>query len=158
LLAGVPLPYGRRLAGRHYTPACIAAGDRAVAADRVMLVCGDALDPPLLPDLFDRVVALNLLDAVAEPRQLLVVMAGLCAPGGELILASPYAWQSGIVNEDARIGGADPGLEVAGILRDGTGLPARFRIEDEADLTWALRRDARTAVTYRTHYLRARRL
>jgi len=155
LLAGEALPYARRIAGRHYLPAAIRA--QAIAS-QLLLVCGDALDPPLLPNLFERVVAVNLLDSVARPRQLLSVLDGLCAPGGEIILASPYAWQSGVVHEDERIGGADPAADVAAILRDGTGLGARYHLEDEADLVWTLRRDARSTATYRTHYLRARKL
>ncbi len=154
LLAGERVAYARRMAGRHYAPA--ETTGTAITAE-LLLVCGDALDPPLLPGVFERVVAVNLLDSVARPRQLLRVVDGLCAPGGEVILASPYAWQSGVVDEGERIGGADPAADVAAILRDGTDLRARYHIEDEADLAWTLRRDARTVVTYRTHYLRARK-
>src|SRR6266850_196417 len=105
-----------------------------------------------------RVVALNLLDSVPNPQQLLGVVDTLCADGGEVILASPYAWQSGIVDDEARPGGADPAADLAAILRSGTGLAGRYSIEDEADLRWTLRRDSRTAVVYRCHYLRCRKL
>jgi 2-polyprenyl-3-methyl-5-hydroxy-6-metoxy-1,4-benzoquinol methylase len=135
-----------------------AAGARAAAASRRMLVCGDALDPPLVPGAFDRVVALNVLDSVRSPRQLLSVMDGLCKPGGEILLASPYAWQSTVMAESERLGGIDPAQDVAGILSEGTGLGARYRIEDEAELPWTLRRDARSAITYSIHYLRARKM
>ena len=79
----------------------------ALASDRVALVCADALDPPLVPESFQRVAALNVLDSVPDPAQLLSVADGLLAPGGELILACPYAFQTGIVEEDARFGGAE---------------------------------------------------
>lgn len=154
LLDGKPVRYGRRIAGRHYAPVTAVA---AAVANRE-LVCADALDPPLVHAAYDRVVALNVLDSVRRPRQLLSVVDGLCAAGGEVILASPYAWQSGVVDEGARIGGADPATAVTQILREGVGLGARYRIEDEADLTWTLRRDARTVVTYDSHYVRARKL
>ncbi|MDB4963533.1 MAG: hypothetical protein JWP01_3532 [Myxococcales bacterium] len=157
LLDGARLSYGRRLAGRHYAAATIGAGDRAVPAARRTLLCGDALDPPLIPGMFGRVVALNLLDSVSRPRQLLSVLDGLCARGGELILASPYSWQSSVMHEHERLGSADPAAEVARILRDGDGLGGRYAIEDEAEVPWTLRRDARSTVTYRTHYLRARK-
>ena len=156
LLDGESLAYCRRVVGRRYAPVTVAAGDRS--GERVALVCADALDPPLLPGVFQRVVALNLLDSVASPRQLLAVVDTLCAEGGEVILASPYTWQSGIVDDDARIGGDDPAADLAALLRAGTGLAGRYTIEDEADLRWTLRRDARTAVVYRCHYLRGRRL
>jgi len=157
LLDGEPVAYARRIAGRHYAPASIAPGDRAVPAARRMIVCGDALDPPLIPAVYDRVVALNLLDSVARPRQLLSVIDALCKPGGELILASPYAWQSSVMQERERLGGADPAADLVAILTTGEGLGARYVIEDTAELPWTLRRDARSTVSYRTHYLRARK-
>lgn len=156
LLAGESLRYARRELGRHYSAAMIAGTPAPARANR-KLVCADALDPPLLPDVFDRVVALNLLDSVAHPRQLLCVIDGLCAGGGEIILSSPYAWQSSVMHEHERFGGADPAAALRAILMEGTGLRARYRIEDEAEISWTLRRDARSAVTYRSHYLRARK-
>jgi uncharacterized protein YbaR (Trm112 family)/SAM-dependent methyltransferase len=151
LLAGEPLRYARREIGRHYSTATI---NGKHTADR-KLVCADALDPPLLPEVFNRVVALNLLDSVAHPRQLLSVLDGLCQLGGELILSSPYAWQSSVMHEHERFGGADPAAALRELLTAGTGLRARYHIKDEAEIAWTLRRDARSAVTYRSHYLRA---
>lgn len=158
LLDGEPVAYGRRMIGRHYMRVEAQAGDRTVAKDRRRLVCGDALDPPLIPGMFDRVVALNVLDSVRQPKQLLSVVDGLCAPNGELILSSPYTWQSTVMEDHERIGGVDPAIDVCTILREGQGLEARYRIEDEADVPWTLRRDARSTVSYRVHYLRARKL
>jgi SAM-dependent methyltransferase len=158
LLDGDRLAYPRRAIGRRYAAASVAAGDRAVPASRRTLVCGDALDPPLVPGMFDRVVALNLLDSVASPRQLLAVLDGLCRPGGELIVSSPYAWQTGVMADAERLGGLDPAAEVARMLRDGTGLSRPYRIEDEADLPWTLRRDARSSASYSIHYVRARKM
>ena len=157
LLDGAPLAYGRRIAGRHYAPVRVSAGDRAVPESRRTLLCGDALDPPLLPGMFGRVVALNLLDSVAHPRQLLSVLDGLCVRGGEVILSSPYSWQSNVVHEDERFGGDDPAAELVRILETGERLGARYEIEEAADVTWTLRRDARSSVSYRTHYVRARK-
>ncbi|MEZ4361811.1 MAG: methyltransferase domain-containing protein [Kofleriaceae bacterium] len=155
LLAGEDVIYNRRVAGRHYR-AATARGDDL--GDRVSWICSDALDPPLLPGEYGRVVALNLLDSVSRPAQLLQVLDGLCAPGGELLLASPYAWQSGIVEEDARLGGADPAAELAARLQGGVELRARYELEEEDDVSWTLRKDQRSAVSYRVHYLRARKL
>ena len=153
LLAGEKLAFNRRVAGRKYSIATL-TGRRA---DGVTLVCGDALDPPLVPGMFERVVALNVLDSVRSPRQLLAVVAGLCKRGGEVILSSPYNWQSGIVEEGERFGGDNPAKALVSMLRDGE-LGAAFEIEDEAELPWTLRRDARSAVAYCIHYVRARKL
>ncbi len=153
LLAGERLAFNRRVAGRHYTLAT-ATGRRA---DNVSLVCGDALDPPFVPAAFDRVVALNVVDSVHDPRQLLAVVNGLCRPGGEVILSSPYNWQSGIVGESHRFGGDNPATALVSMLTSGE-LGARYEIEDEAELPWTLRRDARSAVAYCIHYVRARKV
>jgi uncharacterized protein YbaR (Trm112 family)/SAM-dependent methyltransferase len=157
LLAGERVEYARRVSGRAYAPASAVAGDRALAAGRATLVCADALDPPLVPGVYDRVVALNLIDAVPSPRQLLAVADGLCARGGEIVLSSPYAWQDAIVPPAEQLGGASPAAEVAAILREGRGLGRPYMIEEEAELPWILRRDARTVVTYSIHYIRARK-
>lgn len=154
LLAGEPVDYARRVIGRHYEPAAIAAPP---ARSGRGVVCSDVLDPPLLPEAFDRVVALNMLDSVPHPLQLLMVIDGLCAPGGEIILASPYQWQSSVMAEHERFGGADPAAALVAALAGGEGLRHPYVIEDAAEITWTLRRDARCAVRYRTHYLRARK-
>lgn len=154
ILDGEAVEYGRRIVGRHYAAARIVAPARV---ENVTLVCADALDPPLVPQSFDRVVALNVVDAVVSPPQLIAVVDGLCAPGGEVILASPYAWQSGIVADEHRFGGADPAAALRRRLVDGEALEARYTIEDEADVPWTLRRDARSALVYQVHWLRARK-
>jgi SAM-dependent methyltransferase len=154
ILAGAALPYARRIAGRHYQTATIAA---APPVANTALVCGDALDPPLAPSSFERVAALNLLDALPSPPRLLSVLDGLCAPGGELIVATPYAWQSAIVADEHRLGTHDPAAELRRRLVAGEGLEARYAVEDEDELAWSLRRDARSATVYRVHWLRARK-
>jgi SAM-dependent methyltransferase len=146
MLDGEEVAYERRVVGSHYTP----ARAHTARVDNVTLVCADALDPPLVPKSYDRVVALNLLDSVPRPRQLLLVIDGLCVPGGEIIVSSPYAWQDGIVEEAERLGGADPAAALRAHL-------ASYEILDEAEIPWTLRRDARTEVSYRVHYLRARK-
>lgn len=155
LLRGEPLSYPRRSIGRHYAPAII--GRATPVAAQVTLVCADALDPPLAPFMFDRVAALNLLDSVRAPAQLLAVMDKLCSKHGELLLASPYAWQSSIVDEAQRLGGADPEAELVRRLQAGEGLESRYTIEEDAQLTWWLRRDARSGTAYAVHWLRARK-
>jgi SAM-dependent methyltransferase len=153
ILGGLALPYARRVAGRHYRTPTIAPAP----APNATLVCGDALDPPLAPSSFDRVVALNLLDAVIAPPRLLSVLDGLCVPGGELIIATPYAWQSSIVADEHRLGAHDPADELRRRLTQGLALESRYAIEDEDELAWSLRRDARSATCYRVHWLRARK-
>lgn len=150
VLAGEPVRYARRMIGRHYMPVAIAP-PAGIDPARIRLVCGDALDPPLVPEVYDRVVALNLLDSVARPRQLLSVLGGLCRPGGEVILSTPFAWATHVMAEDERIGGLCPEAEVRALLGPG------FEVLEEAEVAWTLRRDARSSVSYRTYWLRARK-
>ncbi|HEX9577642.1 MAG TPA: methyltransferase domain-containing protein [Myxococcales bacterium] len=148
LVRGEELLYARRAAGRSYRPAAA----HAPPAKNVELVCGDALDPPFPPGTFGRVAALNLLDNVPSPRALLHHLHQLAASGGEVLIASPYAWRDEIVEPAERLGGADP----AAALRDEVRALA-WMIEEEAELPWALRQDARTSTTYTVHFIRARR-
>lgn len=147
LLAGEDLSYERRITGQHYEPA-VAHG----LARTATIVCADALDPPLVPGVFDRVVALNVLDSVADPRQLLAVIDALARPGGEIVVSCPYQW----IAPDPPLG-ADPARELVEILRSGAGLRAAYEVLEDDELDWQLRRDARSRLTYRTHFLRARK-
>jgi SAM-dependent methyltransferase len=147
LLAGEDVAYQRRITGRHYEPAVVHG-----IAREATIVCADALDPPLVPGAFDRVVALNVLDSVADPRQLLSVIDALARPGGEIVLSCPYQW----IAPDPPLG-ADPARELVEILRTGAGLRAPYEVVEEDELDWQLRRDARSRLTYRSHYVRARK-
>jgi SAM-dependent methyltransferase len=149
LLAGEDLPYARRMAGRSYVRAVVKA---PAPVHNVELVCADALEPPFLPEQFDRVVALNVLDSVRSPRALLHHIALLTRPGGEILLASPYAWRDDTVPLEERLGTSDPAAALREEVRK-----LGFSIEDEAEIPWTLRRDARALSLYQTHFLRCRR-
>lgn len=153
LLRGETVRYARRTSGRHYSAATVHVP--AVSTTSVQLVCGDALDPPLAPDSFSRVVSLNVIDAVRSAPQHLAVLDGLCVGGGELLIASPFNWQSGIVAEDGRFPEADPVKALHNLLTSGHGLSASYSLGDCRELRWKLRRDARSAVSYLTHLVRA---
>jgi len=154
VLAGEPLEFARRIVGRHYEPALIPG---ELACDNVDLVVGDVLDPPLVPGIFDCVVALNVFDNVRSPRDLIGVMDQLCTPGGRLVLATPFAWQSGIVDDHQRFGGADPARALRELLESGDGLGATYEIEDARELEWFLQPEARLRLTYTSLYLVARK-
>ena len=55
-------------------------------------VVGDAQDPPFAPESFSAVCLLNLLDCVPNPLLVLAWADALLVPGGELLLAMPFAW------------------------------------------------------------------
>lgn len=148
ILAGLELTYARRIVGRYYSSARI----QAQPTRTIALICADALDPPFPPACFDRVAAINLLDVVPNPEALLDVLRLVTRPGGEILCSSPYAWQSGYVAEAHRLGNTNPAAEVIRRLT-----AAGCVLLDEAELPWTLRRDARSAVSYRTHFVHLRR-
>ena len=60
---------------------------------RVEFQVGDALDLAALPGhAFQVVSAINLIDRLPRPRQFLNQLPRLLAPGGQLLIASPFTW------------------------------------------------------------------
>ena len=151
ILRGEEVRYARRAAGRSYLPAAVRAGSEA--APGVQLLCADAVDLPLPPGSCDRAVALNLLDSVRSPRALLHHLNQLVAAGGEIAVASPYAWRSGIVDEEERLPGPDP----AAALRREVDQLGWTILDEDPQVPWTLRRDARAASLYAVHWLHARK-
>jgi SAM-dependent methyltransferase/uncharacterized protein YbaR (Trm112 family) len=147
---GQPLRALRRVGGRSFVPVTL---HPTAPARNLHFIVGDALDPPLAPGGFDRAAALHLLDNVPDPAQLLTVLDGLLRPGGELLLATPYAWSAGLTDESRQL---DPDTLRRRLL-EGQELSCTYALVDETELSWTLRRDARSAVRYGVHYLRARK-
>jgi SAM-dependent methyltransferase len=66
---------------------------RAFQRCNVEFRVGDALDLTTFPDGgFQVVSAINLICRVPRPRQCLGQLARLLAPGGQLLIASPFSW------------------------------------------------------------------
>ncbi len=60
--------------------------------DRVQFRQGDACALPADLGRFDLILLANLIDRVPEPAQCLAQLPALVAPGGWLVLTSPYTW------------------------------------------------------------------
>lgn len=92
LLAGIV----DEVVGVDRSRAFIAAARRELARQpvelrrKVRLVVGDAEQFDEEP--FDVVVAVNLLCRLRHPRRFLRRLPALVAPGGQLVLATPYSW------------------------------------------------------------------
>lgn len=74
-------------------------------------ILADALAPPFAPGQFAAVVALNLLDSCRDPLGLIDVMAAQLANDGQLLLASPLAYEDHITPISAQLDQA--GVEAA---------------------------------------------
>ena len=88
---GRGMAYGRRRIGLVYD-------ERRFDVDlpgrqRVDFWACDAAALPWAPGRADLVLALNLLDCVADPAALLRAMAAALRPGGALLLATPFDWR-----------------------------------------------------------------
>ena len=63
-------------------------------ADRVRFVHGDVMAPPFEAEAFPLVAACSLLDTVSDPLMCLGQLDALLAPGGLLLLCTPYRWDA----------------------------------------------------------------
>jgi SAM-dependent methyltransferase/uncharacterized protein YbaR (Trm112 family) len=129
----------------------------------------DALALPLAPGTFGTTVAMNLLDCVTSPRDLLVGMRRVLVGKGTALLATPYDWSPGATPVEAWIGGHSQRGEQGGaaepllraLLTPGAhpqAVDGFTIIAENNEVSWQVRMHERSAVTYRLHCVVARAL
>lgn len=121
-------------------------------------IAGDAHALPFADGAFSTVLALNLADRVADPSRALAELARVAAPGGILIVASPYTWLDEYTPRERWLGGFfRDGRPVFG--RDGVraALGPRFLLEREEDHLFFIRHHARSGQLGLAHIQRFRR-
>ena len=120
----------------------------------------DATALPFREGTFAAIVALNVLDCVGSPYDLLAALPRLLAPGGKALLTCPYDWSPGATPVEAWIGGhsqrgpargaSEPALRA--LLTPGAHPAAiaglRIVAEEEA-VPWRVRLHDRSTVEYR---------
>lgn len=137
------------------------------AADRVDFWVADVLALPFAAAPFGLVAAINLIDCLGAPAALPAVVAGLLAPGGAAVLATPYDWSAAATAVEGWIGGHSqrgphggasepllralltPGAHPQSV--DGLGL-----VGECPDVAWRLRLHDRAVMHYAVHVLAAR--
>ncbi|PKE28553.1 SAM-dependent methyltransferase [Rahnella sp. AA] len=72
---------------------------------RVSFVQGDACNLKPQAELYDLVLAANLLDRLREPARFLKDIAPMIRPGGLLMLSSPYTWLEEFTSKENWLGG-----------------------------------------------------
>lgn len=85
----VYLPF--RTEGGRFEPVRIKAS--SVPSGKIHLVQGDVTSLPFAPESFPLIVTMSLIDVVPNPLRMLLDLDALLAPGGLLLLATPYHWQ-----------------------------------------------------------------
>lgn len=120
-------------------------------------VCGDAADPPFLPDRFDAVVLANVLDSCAEPGLVLGQADALLKPGGTLVVTCAYAFQDAITPRARRFAPSDlvAALDGRGTL-GGYGVPHRL-VEAVDAIAWPLQVTERLRHVHAVHALISRK-
>ena len=127
----------------------------------------DTLALPFSAGQFGTVLAMNLLDCVASPRDLLAVIRNMLKKGASSLIATPYDWSPNATPVEAWIGGhsqrgpdkgaAEPLLR--SLLTPGAhpqsvkGLTITGEIDD---VPWMTRLHERSTVAYSTHVIAVR--
>lgn len=127
---------------------------------RVTLVAADARRPPLPTGGFALIVALNLLDSITHPRELLLRAQALLAPGGALLVSTPYNWNDDVTAPPERLDAgvaprADRAAEVE--ARVAALLPQLRLTWSDRDVPWRLRIHDRLVCEFRLHAMLLRR-
>jgi SAM-dependent methyltransferase/uncharacterized protein YbaR (Trm112 family) len=154
-LHGGRLRYPLRLAGTAYIEREIVVPPPLRANSNVWIA--DALVPPLAAGCAGLVLALNLLDCVADPAGLVRAAAALLRPGGHLLLCTPLDWSTAATPVEAWLGArsaeaAEPDLGLWAAAVSGLRLAAR-----SGEHGWDVRVHARAAMHYRAELLVLRR-
>ncbi len=150
--------YGRRRIGLVYDERRFAAA--LPGRERVDFWACDAAALPFAPGRAGLVAALNLLDCVPDPAGFLHAAGGMLAPGGALLLATPFDWASRATPAEHWIGGHSQRGEGAGaaepllrsLLTDGAHARsvAGLTVVGAGNVAWHTRLHDRSAVLYQS--------
>ncbi len=110
-------------------------------AERVRFEQGDAMN--LRSDFsgFDIVLAANLICRLPEPRHFLARLPDLVAPGGQLLLATPFSWLREYTPEENWLGGRAGGGRGWSALQQL--LEPHFSLDFQTDLPFLIREHSR---------------
>jgi len=115
------------------------------AAPNASFLVADALRLPFPDACFDTVCALNLIDRVPDPGQALDEVGRVTAPGGTLIVSSPYTWLERFAPKERWLGGfRRGGASVSGPDAVRTRLGPSFCCRREVRLPFFIRHHARS--------------
>jgi SAM-dependent methyltransferase len=130
-------------------------------AERVDFWACDAQALPFADGTFAAAASLNLIDCVASPADAVASLAGVLAPGGKALVATPYDWSPGATQVEAWLGGHSQRGEEGGAsepalrrLLSSGGVDPRGGLRivaEEPALPWRVRLHERSAVDYRVH-------
>lgn len=150
--------YSRRRVGVVYDRRCFPVS--LEGQERVDFWVFDALLPPFRPGQFGFVMAVNLIDCLANPAALPDVIVRLLRPGGTAVLTTPFDWSTAATPVEGWIGGHSQRGPTAGaseplldaLLTPGAH-PASVNdlqlLGSRDDITWTVRLHDRAVMSYR---------
>ena len=132
------LPYSSPKQGK-ISRSLLASVENQVDRARVRFEVGDACSLPDSLASFEVVHAANLLCRLSNPRAFLARLPELVAPGGQLLLATPFTWLEEFTPMDQWIGGAreDSSHVLKSLLSES------FELERELNIPFLLREHER---------------
>jgi SAM-dependent methyltransferase len=154
-LRGGRQAYPLRIAGTAYAERHVVTAPPARGMAEVWLA--DAIAPPVADGVAGLVVALNLLDCVADPAALLRSAAALLRPGGKLVLATPCDWSPTATPPEAWIG-ARRTAEAMPDLGAWAASQSGLRLLGAEERPWLVRVHARAAMQYRASVIALERV
>lgn len=131
-------------------------------ADKVDFWACDASAPPFPASSFAFATALNVLDCVPMPHELLSSLGRILKPSGKLLLSCPYDWASSATPVEAWLGGHSQRTTTGGsseavlraLLTPGAhpnSLSSLKLHAERDDLPWHVRLHDRSTMSYRLH-------
>lgn len=112
-----------------------------VDPQRTRFQTGDAMDLPPELGAFDIVLAANLLCRLPDPDLFLKRLPDLVAPGGQLLLATPFSWLEEFTPRGHWLGGLPESPPSFGILSEK--LAPYFTLEHTTNLPFLIREHSR---------------
>jgi SAM-dependent methyltransferase len=152
--------FGQRRIGLVYDPVEVILPD-ALAGTRVDFWAADCLALPFRAGAFGLANAVNVVDCIAGPTNMLHEMARALATGAGAVVTTPYDWAETATDRTAWMGGhSDRGpLKGAGeqVLTATLTQAGLDVVAEEDDVPWHLRMHARAVMEYRLHMVGCRR-
>ena len=115
-----------------------------INAERVSFLQGDAENLPESIGRFDAITFANVLDRLPHPRIALEKLAGICNPGAQVVICSPFTWWDEFTIPEQRLGGfVHNGKEVTSYDTIASILEPHFRLKKTCDMPFLIREHER---------------
>ena len=152
--------YDRRRIGLVYDPVEITVPDDA-PTDRIDFWAADCIALPLRAGSVGLAGAVNVVDCIAAPTNMLHEVARVLAAGAPAVFTTPYDWAEAATEKAAWMGGHSARGPLAGAgepVLTATLEQAGFQVlSEEHDVPWELRIHARSVMQYSLHMVVCRR-